>query len=380
MFTWMSRLLGFGALCAALPLAYGQPAKLDARSTLHISFPEDSPLAVLSADWGESRASQRGGAMLLDLRTSLVLRNATQRRIRGVTLLVLAQEVTPGGKASVSVPSLDVSPGEAFPVRIDLRLLRPLETGSGPLVEVGLDGVLFEDLSFYGANKLNSRRTMTAWELEAQRDRRYFRSLLETAGADGLQREMIETLARLSDRPRWDVQVARGRPTNVELGHSVQLAALQLPEAPVEAFQGSVMVNGAEAWAPRLEVRNRGPRPVKHLEIGWLLADRQGTEFHAGSLPATVDLAPGQRAQIEQERTLRVAPRGGQPVDITGMTAFVSQVEFADGGMWIPSQASLRRSKVQRTLMPSPEEQRLAELYRKKGLTAVVEELKKFGR
>jgi hypothetical protein len=32
---------------------------------------------------------------------------------------VLAQEVTPGGKASVAVPSLNVASGETFPVRVD---------------------------------------------------------------------------------------------------------------------------------------------------------------------------------------------------------------------------------------------------------------------
>ena len=66
---------------------------------MHITFPEDSPVTVVSADWGESNASARGGAMLLDLHTSLSLRNSGSRRIRGITLLVSAQEVTPGGKA-----------------------------------------------------------------------------------------------------------------------------------------------------------------------------------------------------------------------------------------------------------------------------------------
>src|SRR5512140_3839619 len=140
----------------------------DARSSVKINLPPDSPVTLVSADWGESRATPRGGAMQLDLHASLQLRNAGPRRVRGVTLLVLAQDVTPGGKASVSAPSLDVGAAEVFPVRIDLRLLRPL--GGGPLVEVGLDGVLFDDLSFYGPDRLNSRRSMTSWELEARRD------------------------------------------------------------------------------------------------------------------------------------------------------------------------------------------------------------------
>ncbi|MEN6604823.1 MAG: hypothetical protein ABFD86_20610, partial [Bryobacteraceae bacterium] len=137
---------------------------IDPRTSVKVNFPSDSPLSLVSADWGETRATARGGALVLDLHTSLSLKNSGARRIRSVTLLVLAQEVTPGGKASVAVPSLNVASGETFPVRVDLRLLRPLTPNTGPLVEVKLDGILFDDLSFFGPDRLNSRRTMTAWE------------------------------------------------------------------------------------------------------------------------------------------------------------------------------------------------------------------------
>jgi hypothetical protein len=56
----------------------------------------------------------------------------------------------------------------------------------------------------------------------------------------------------------------------------------------------------------------------------------------------------------------------------------VSSVEFADGKMWIPSRASLSDPRLDRVLAPSPEEQRLTGLYRRKGLPALIEELKKF--
>src|SRR5580698_4229714 len=124
-----------------------------------IDFPSDSPVTTVSSDWSETRATPRGVAYVLDVHAVLSLRNSSQRRIRAVTLAVSAQEVTPGGKVSASVPSLDVGPGEAFPLRIDLPLLCPLGAG-GPMVEVKLDGVLFDDLTFYGSDKLHSRRTM----------------------------------------------------------------------------------------------------------------------------------------------------------------------------------------------------------------------------
>src|SRR6185436_5973502 len=85
----------------AVITAWGQN-RLNSRSTMLITLPEDSPLAVLSADWGESTATPRGSAMLLDLHTSLSLRNTGQHHVRGVTLLVTAHEVAPGGKMSVS--------------------------------------------------------------------------------------------------------------------------------------------------------------------------------------------------------------------------------------------------------------------------------------
>src|SRR6266404_2063793 len=180
-----------------------------------IDLPADSPVTVVSADWGDSKATPRGGAYLVDVHAALSLRNSSQRRIRAITMVVLAQEVTPGGKGSVSPSSLDVAPNETFPLRIDLQLLRPLGAGQGgPGVEVTLDGVLFDDLNFYGPDKLHSRRTMTVWELEARRDRKYFKTLLEQAGRDALQDEMLHSLARQAERPQAGVQMVRTRTTN----------------------------------------------------------------------------------------------------------------------------------------------------------------------
>lgn len=361
------------AALAVLP-AFGQDTKLK------INLPPDAPLALISADWGESRTVARGGALLLDLHTALSLKNSGPRRIRGVTLLVLAQDVTPGGKASVSVPSLDVGPGEAFPVRIDLRLLKPLAAGSGPLVQVGLDGVLFDDLTFYGPNRLNSRRTMTVWEVEARRDRQYFKGVLAAKGPEGVRQEIVGSLSRQAQRPKLDVQMARsgGRATNYEPERDVQFAFLSLPDSPVEPSEGFARVSGNEARAPRLEVRNRSDRSIRYLDIGWMVKDRQGREYLAGSLPAEVNLPPGQKRQVAQDTSLKFAGQLGAPVAIEAMSGFVSHVEFSDGNVWVPGRASLSDPRLQRVVPPSAEELRLTELYRKKGLAALVEELKKF--
>lgn len=366
------------ACCLIAVAAAGWAQGPESRGSLKIDFPKDSPVTVvspLSADWGQSNAMARGGALLLDLHTSLSLRNVSQRRILGITLVVLAQDVTPGGKGSVSVPSLDVAPDETFPVRIDLRLLKPLG-GEGAVVQVGLDGVLFDDLSFYGPNRLNSRRSMTVWELEAQRDRKYFKSILERAGAEALQKEMLASLSRQADRPRIGVQLVRGgRVTNYDADQDVRFAFLHFPDAPVEPMDGLAHIAGNEAHAPRIQIQNRSSRPVRFAEIGWIVQDQQGREYMAGSVPAELNLAPGQKTEILQDTALRFP----QQTAIKGMTGFVTSVEYADGRFWIPSRAELASdARLQRVVAPSPEEQRLVQIYHKRGLKALIEELNRF--
>jgi hypothetical protein len=368
-------------LCLSLSAALAQQGPLDPRASLRIDIPKDSPVTVVMADLGDSVVSARGSAMVIDLHSSLSLRNSGPQRVRGVTLLVTAQEVTAGGKASVSVPSLNVGAGETFPVRIDLRLLRPLFP-AGPLVEVSLDGVLFEDLTFYGPDRLNSRRSMTVWEMEARRDRSYFKSLLAAQGEEGLRRELLASLARQAERPRVDVQLARGgRATNIEAERPVEFAFLRMPDSPIEPLGGVAQVAGNEARAPSLEVRNSSRQPVRYFEVGWIIQDAQGREYLAGSVPASdpgLKLAPGQRSRVLQQASMRFSSVPGRPFLVAGMTGFVSQVEFADGSVWIPSRAALSDPKLARVMAPSPEEQRLTDLYRRKGLATVLAELKKF--
>jgi hypothetical protein len=368
-------------LWLSLSAALAQQPALDPRSSFKIDFPKDSPLAVVAADMGDSVVSARGSAMVIDLHTSLTLRNSSSGRVRGVTLLVTAQEVTAGGKASVSVPSLNVGPGETFPVRVELRLLRPLYP-PGPLVQVSLDGVLFEDLTFYGPDKLSSRRTMTAWEMESRRDRRHFKAVLAAQGEEGLRRTMLDSLARQADQPHVDVQVARGgRATNVASERQVQFTFLRVPDSPVEPVGGTIRVAGNEARGPSLEVLNRSSRPVRYFEVGWIIRDTDGRSYMAGSVPASdpdLNLAPGQKSHVYQDASLRFSSAPGRPLAIAGMSGYVSQVEFADRSVWVPSRAALSDPKLARIVGTSPEEQRLTELYRKKGLAAVVAELNKF--
>lgn len=372
------------ALVLLAAAAFAQDGPLPAGS-VRLNLPTDSPVAVISMSSDQSRASMRGAAMVLDLHMALTLRNGgVGRRIHGITLRVVSQEVAMGGKGSVTIPSLNVAPGEVFPVRIDMQLVRPNQAAGGPLVQVDLDGVLFHDLSFFGPDRLNSRRYLTAFELEAQRDREHFKRVLAQGGPEALRKQMIGSLQRQSDNQPLTVKVRRGGPvvSSAAVGseQAAEFAFLQLPDSPVEPVEGWAQISGNEARAPRILVRNKSAKPVKYVELAWIVSDAAGREYLAGSLPSAdpgLYLPPGQNARILQESSLNFTNKG-QPVNVRKMTGFISQVEFADGKVWVPNRQALDAPRLQNVLPPSSEELRLSSLYLRKGIEALVKELEKF--
>jgi hypothetical protein len=385
---WSSKSLRRLAL-AAVVSAGGAPAQeipLDPQTAVQVNLRDDSPVTLLSAGMGESRATARGAGLVIDLHMLLTLRNASPNRIHGVVLSLVSQEVAVGGRASVSLPSLNVGPGEAFPVPINVQLIRPTQAPANPLVRVELDGVLFQNLSFFGPDRLHSQRTLTAWEMEAQRDREHLKRVLAQAGAEGLRRAMLEIQSREEDRPKLDVRLVRRRTLSgagvAAAGlHNEQFAFVRFPNAPVDPVDGwaELSARGDVAQAAHIQVHNRSSKPVRYVELGWLVSD-QNQEYMAASVPPSgpeLLLRPNETARVDQDTELSFA-RNGEPVSVRKMTGFVSQVEFTDGKVWVPSREDLESTALLRVLAPSAEEQRLADMYRKKGLTAVIEELKKF--
>ena len=370
------------AAVQGLPLR-GQDTRLDPANFIKFDLGNDAPVSVQAVDSSESRATSRGGALMIDLHVALKLRNNSGDTIRGVTLLLLAHESTSGGKTSVAKPSINVAPGETFPIQIDGRLMRPMQAGNGPLVHVSIDGILFKNYEFYGPDRLNSRRQMVAWEMQAERDRKYFKQILQTRGVAGLQHEMLQSLDRQANRPHLDVQLARGRstPSAISPDHMAQFAFLQIPESPIKPIDGSAEIAGNEARTPRIEVKNTSGKNIRYLEIAWLVKDYQGREYLAGSIPAAegeLYLPPGRSAKLLQDTSLRFSQNGGKPVEIQNMTGFVSQVEFSDHKVWIPTRESLNDPRLAKVVPPSPEEQRLCYVYRTEGPDGLLRELNKF--
>ncbi len=365
----------------AAAMSFAQETPLDPNSSIKFNLPQGSPVSMMSANYENSRATARGGALVLDLHISLTLRNQDYKRIHAITMLVSAHETAAGGRASYSIPTLDVRPGESFPLKIDVQLIRPIQAGAGPLVEVSLDGVLFEGAKFFGPNKLNSQRTMTFWEMQNQRDRNYLKQVLATRGNTGLQDEMVASLSRQAERPGLDVQVRRGGRVvagSAAPNRTTQFAFLNIPQAPVELTDGWAEISGNEAKDAKVHLDNKSKRPVRYVEVGWIVKDTAGHEFMAGSMPsaeAEMYLPAGQRGEMYQNTTLRFSHGPGQPVAIGSMTGFVNQVEYADGTVWVPTREALGNSHLGKLLSPSPEEQRLTDLYHKKGLAALLQDL-----
>ena len=382
--------LALGGLAVIVQLGSGQSAAGNAIDKMvRVTVPSGVALSIVSTDLSETQISTVGGAMVIDLRCNLILRNEGAKPIRGVTFAVLAQRMTAGGKASVAIPSLNVGKSESFPVRIDLRLLRPLPAPPSPVVEVSLDGVLLADLSFAGPDKFDSRRKMTVLELEARRDREFFLKALRAGGEDALREAIVGSVARQRQRPTLEARLAgnsgraMGAAARAAQQGNVALAFAEIPDSPLELVGGWGAATGDMADSPRITVRNRSSRSIRYFELGWLIDSSSGTRYAAGAVPAPSGLrglVPGGEAVTNRERSFRFVPLSpaGAGFSIDGMAGFVSQVQFADGSIWIPSREDLEQASLLGTLPVSAEEQRLTNLYQSKGLKNLVAELSSY--
>lgn len=345
---------------------------------LAVEFPRDSPILVVSFNMGPSTAHVRGMSMALDLHASAVLRNVGNKAISGVTLRVEAQD----SKGSVTMPSLYVPPGEVFPVSINMELLRPFTVAKSDaaIVQVALDCALFSDLTAYGPDKLHSRRSLMVFELEARRDRRYLAKLLE-GGRTAQVREELDFGMQDVNPQQLGLELLQGPRAQSQGEQPLTVSPVSFASSPVQAMRGAARVSGNEVRIPQVEVRNISQKAVRSIEMGWIVRDERGRDFVAGSLPASMAIGPVQTANLNQLGTLRFLRPTGQPMTIGALMSFVNDVEFVDGKLWIPSRDDIYRATndpvLRRELATSPEQERLIELYRRKGMSGLIEELKR---
>jgi hypothetical protein len=194
---------------------------------------------------------------------------------------------------------------------------------------------------------------------------------------------MRESLARQSETGQLTVAVSRAGRAVTSAGlpeRSAEFAFLQFPDSPVVPLKGSAVISGNEARSPQIEVMNRGSRAVKYVEMGWIVSDSSNRQYMAGSLPSAdrdMLLAPGKSMSLLQDTTLNFTAKG-RPVPVQRMIGFVNQVQFEDGKIWVPNRENLSNSTLLKVLPPSAEEQRLSDLYRRRGVLALVTELNKY--
>jgi hypothetical protein len=355
----------------------------DGGGLLEVEFPHDSPVLLVHfglQEPGPTTAQVSGASIVVNLHASLLLRNTGNKTISGLTLRVEAPDLTPSGRGSVTVPSLRAQPGEVFPVRLEMQLARPISMGRarGAMMQVSLDCALFADMTAYGPDKLESRRMLMVYELEARRDRRYLAELLAGGRLAELREELNFGLEDLNPA-QLSLELLRG-PTSTS-GRQQPVGAVAFPSSPIKPLGGNAQIFGNEVRTSELEVRNTSGRPIKVFQVGWIVRDQRGQDFVAGSVPSAMQLEPVETASLTQPGTLRFSRPGGQPMVVSSLLAFVNNVEFSDGKFWIPSRTDISQATkdplLRRALASSPEQQRLSDIYRRKGMNGLQEELKR---
>jgi hypothetical protein len=373
--------LVFGAVLLAL-LPWAARAADDRGKWLAVQFPRDSPVLPVSFNMGPTTATMRGASMVLDLHAALVLRNIGDKPICGLTLRVEAQDLSPYGKGSVIKPSLFVLPGEEFPVKVDMQLRRPIAAAKSEsaIVQVTVDCALFSDLKAYGPDKLNSKHALMVYEMQARRDRQYLARLLDSGRLPELREELNFGIQDFIPR-QLGLELLRGPRSTALREQALAVSPVAFPKAPVQPLSGAAQVAGNEVRAPRVEVRNTSKMKVSSVAMGWIVRDERGTDFVAGAVTAPMKIGPVQTTSITEPGTLRFSLPTGQPMVIEGLMTFVNDVEFADGSLWIPSRADIEAATqdlaLRRELATSPEEQRLAKIYRRDGTSGLKKELKR---
>jgi hypothetical protein len=369
-------------VCFSHARAASDPDMNSSGRWLTFDFPRDSPVLPVSIAMGSSTAHIRGTSIVMDVHASAILRNVGTKPLSGLTMRVEAQDLQTG-RASVTVPSLTAQPGETFPVHIEMEIQRPIAAGPAAtvsLVQVSLDCALYSDLTAYGPDLLHSRQALLVYELEARREREYLAGLLQHQEWAKLRDELNFGLPE-SALPQLGLEFIHGPLASVAHEQPLPVSPVVFSGAPIQPIGGGAQVAGNEIRSPHVVVRRVSTRAVRSLQLGWIVRDSQGRDFIAGSVPVTLSGEQVQTIDMTNSSALRFSNAMGEPMVIGALRAYINDVEFSDGKVWIPSRAEIDAATtdpvLRHELANSPEQQRLAKIYRLKGTEGLAQELKR---
>jgi hypothetical protein len=352
--------------------ATARPAGSSA-SSVQVEFGNNSPILMQSLQF-EPSGNTPGMSAEMKLRAFLALRNVGPKTIAGLTLRLDIDDLAPAA-ASIEMPALDARSGDAFRAPVNIDGARSFTRPSNSGLRISLDSVLFEDLSSYGPDTLHSLQALLRYEAENRRERQYLSSLLRAGQLADLREELN---FGLPDTPQGlGVAISPAETTS----RKIELASLSFPDAPVQVLAAYAELNGSEIAGPQLSIRNASKKAVIGVTVSLLARDEHGSDFVAGTLPERTGMVPGQDGSLYIPATLRLSRPKGTPPIVRSVSPIVTAVEFADGSLWIPQRAEIQRATadpvVRRLLAESPEQQRLASLFRREGVSAVAAELRR---
>ncbi len=308
-----------------------------------------------------------------DVHTRFSLRNVGTKPIAGLSFRILSSGGGSEGQAALILPSLQAAPGAVFPVRVDLQLPHRYSVRTqSPGVRILLDAVLWNDLSFYGPDLLHSRRRLLSFEFEARRENEYLRNLVGAGRLSEVREELNFGLPE--DQPQLTMELT---PLQVPMdrGKAITINTVSFGQAPLQLVGGGALLTDTALIGPHVLLRNSSDRRIRSVEVGFILRDERGHESRVSTLPAELALEPGQTRVLQQRANLLLSRTKGQPIVIRSLAAFVADVEFEDGSMWIPSRPDIERATdsvvLRRVLSECPETERMAGVFRRAGIKGV---------
>lgn len=374
-------------MLAALAIALGIAPLARAESpapAVQFNVPDDSPILLQSFDVSAVPERPRGTPIVREFDTRLRVRNASSKTIVGVAVSVAYEGISAVPAASVVTTGIRVAPQAEFPLHIALETAHAtrVSISSPGTVQILLDCVLFSDLSTYGPNHLRERMNLLVYELQARRERGYISQLLKAGRLPDIREELNFGLP--AEAPAWALKVATQR--NMGRGELLHVQAL-LESGPIQIVRGTIEAAGGRFWSPLFEVRAQNRAVPASLDIALILADERGREAIAAILPFSIEADASGTIRLQSAITAQASALDSVPVLIRKCHAFVSDVRFADGSVWIPSRADLEKASAAslpndapllNALSTCPERQRLAAVFRRGGMQAVESDLKRF--